>query len=142
MRAILRSRISIANKFVRRIYLDEYKVLDHLVNLQRVFFFGAGDLMHTFYSKLFKSVSILNQLIALIHIISITIIFHVSIQMNSNEDWNNAYLLTVQLNEVLTTRYPNLNSMFSVEITAADSHIKDVCRKYRTSYLFHVFFLG
>lgn len=48
--------------------------------------------------------------------------------MNSGGDWNNSYLLTVQLNEVLTTRYPELHSMFSVEITAADSHIKDVSR--------------
>lgn len=46
--------------------------------------------------------------------------------MNSAEDWNNAYVLTVQLNDVLTTRYPSMDSMFSVEITAADSHIKDV----------------
>lgn len=57
LREIMRSRISIANEYVLRIFLDEYKVLDHLINLQRVYFFGAGDLMHTFYSKLFKSVS-------------------------------------------------------------------------------------
>lgn len=56
LRKILRSRISVANKYVLRIFLDEYKVLDHIINLQRVFFFGAGDLMHTFYSKLFKKV--------------------------------------------------------------------------------------
>lgn len=46
--------------------------------------------------------------------------------MNSGEDWNNSYLLTVHLDDVLTTRYPKMHSMFSVEITAADSHIKDV----------------
>lgn len=57
LREILRSRISIANEYVLRIFLDEYNVLDHLINLQRVYFFGAGDLMHTFYSRLFKSVS-------------------------------------------------------------------------------------
>lgn len=57
LRKILRSRISIANEYVLRIFLDEYKVHDHLINLQRVYFFSAGDLMHTFYSKLFKSVS-------------------------------------------------------------------------------------
>lgn len=47
-----------ANKYVLRIFLDEYKVLDHLIDLQRVFFLGAGDLMLTFYSKLFQSVSV------------------------------------------------------------------------------------
>lgn len=58
LREILRSRISIANEYVLRIFLDEYKVVDHLINLQRVYFFGAGDLMLTFYSNLFKSVRI------------------------------------------------------------------------------------
>lgn len=48
--------------------------------------------------------------------------------MNAGEDWNNSYLLTVQLDDVLTTRYPELHSLFSVEITAADSHVKDVRR--------------
>lgn len=57
LRKLLRSRIAVANTYVLRIFLDEYKVLDHIINLQRVFFFGAGDLMLTFYSKLFKQVS-------------------------------------------------------------------------------------
>ncbi|XP_031634279.1 gamma-tubulin complex component 5-like isoform X2 [Contarinia nasturtii] len=100
LKQIFRSRISIANKYVLRIFLDEYKVLDHLINLQRVFFFGAGDLMLTFYSKLFKS-------------------------MNAGEDWNNSYLLTVRLDDVLSSRYPEIHSMFSVQITATDSHIKE-----------------
>lgn len=58
LRAILKSRIFTANKYVQRIFVDEYKIMDHFVNLQRVFFFGAGDLMLTFYSKLFMSVSL------------------------------------------------------------------------------------
>lgn len=57
LKKIFKSRIAGANKFVLQIFLDEYKVLDHLIHLQRVFFFGAGDLMLTFYSKLFKCVS-------------------------------------------------------------------------------------
>lgn len=58
LREILQSRISIANEYVLRIFLDEYNVSDHLISLQRVYFFGAGDLMLTFYSNLFKSVCI------------------------------------------------------------------------------------
>lgn len=50
--------------------------------------------------------------------------------MNSGEDWNNSYLLTVQLDDVLTTRYPEMHSMFSVEITAVDSHVKDVRKMF------------
>lgn len=65
---ILRARISIANNYVLRMFLDEYKVLDHLIYLQRVFFFGAGDLMLTFYSNLFKSVSLLNDFIGYDHL--------------------------------------------------------------------------
>lgn len=65
LREILRSRISIANEYVLKIFLDEYKVLDHLINLQRVYFFGAGDLMLTFYSNLFKRVGILLMVFAI-----------------------------------------------------------------------------
>lgn len=45
--------------------------------------------------------------------------------MNTGEDWNNSYLLTVQLDDVLGARYPNMHSMFSVQITAPDSHVKE-----------------
>lgn len=44
--------------------------------------------------------------------------------MNSGEDWNNSYHLTVQLDDILNTRYPDMHSMFSVSISATDSHIK------------------
>lgn len=53
---MLRSRIAVANAHVLRIYRDEFKVIDHIKNVQRVFLLGAGDLMLTFYSNLFKSV--------------------------------------------------------------------------------------
>lgn len=55
---MLKSRISVANTYVLRMFRDEYNVLDHIKNLQRVYLFGAGDLMLTFYSNLFKSVSL------------------------------------------------------------------------------------
>lgn len=63
LQKILRSRVSVANKYVLRIFLDEYRVLDHIANLQRVFLFGAGDLMTTFYSNLFESVSLPKELV-------------------------------------------------------------------------------
>lgn len=46
-----------ANAYVFRIFRDEYKVFDHIKNLQRVYLLGAGDLMLTFYSNLFQNVS-------------------------------------------------------------------------------------
>ena len=45
--------------------------------------------------------------------------------MNAGEDWNNSYLLTVQLDDVLTARYPSMHSLFSVQIMATDSHVKE-----------------
>lgn len=46
--------------------------------------------------------------------------------MNSGDDWNNSYLLTVQLDNILTTKYPEMRSLFSVQLTASDSHVKEV----------------
>lgn len=45
--------------------------------------------------------------------------------MNAGDgNWNNSYLLTVQLQNILTTKYPEMHSLFSVQLTASDSHIK------------------
>lgn len=44
--------------------------------------------------------------------------------MNDGENWNNSYLLTVQLDNILTTKYPEMHSMFSIQLTANDSHAK------------------
>lgn len=57
LRSLLESRISSANRCVIYMYLDEYQVLGHLKNLQKVYFMEAGDLMFLFYSNLFKQVS-------------------------------------------------------------------------------------
>lgn len=54
---LLISRIATANRYVLNIFTTEYNVLEHIYNLQKVFFLGAGDLMQTFYSNLFQSVS-------------------------------------------------------------------------------------
>lgn len=44
--------------------------------------------------------------------------------MNAGENWNNSYLLTVQLDNILTTKYPEMHSLFSIQLTATDSHVK------------------
>lgn len=87
LREILRSRISIANEYVLRIFLDEYKVADHLINLQRVYFFGAGDLMHTFYSKLFKSVSIYIYIIFQRHFIELYFHMHTRLYLFVSDEF-------------------------------------------------------
>lgn len=57
IKEILNARISVANAYVFRIFRDEYKVFDHIKNLQRVYLLGAGDVMLTFYSNLFQNVT-------------------------------------------------------------------------------------
>lgn len=47
-------------------------------------------------------------------------------KINAGEDWNNAYLLTIHLDEVLSSRFPDIRSMFSVQVEATDSHVKEV----------------
>lgn len=44
--------------------------------------------------------------------------------MNLGENWNNPYLLTVQLNEILTSKYPDVHSLFSVQLKSVNSHEK------------------
>lgn len=56
--SLLKSRISSANRYVLNIFISEYHVWEHIFNLQKIFLLGAGDLMQTFYSNLFKSVSL------------------------------------------------------------------------------------
>lgn len=47
------------------------------------------------------------------------------LQMNAGDgNWNNSYLLTVQLQNILTTKYPEMHSLFSVQLIASDCHLK------------------
>lgn len=48
-----------------------------------------------------------------------------SIQMSNNENWNNPYLLTVKLDEIIGSRYPNSQSLFSVQVGSANCHEKE-----------------
>ena len=90
---LLESKISVADKFLMRIYNDELHVLQHLRNLRKVMLLECSDLMHTFYTNFFK-------------------------QIESRESWNNQYLLTVQLNDAICSRFHDMFSLFSVEVKA------------------------
>lgn len=45
--------------------------------------------------------------------------------MSNNENWNNPYLLTVKLDEIIGSKYPNCQSLFSVQVGSANCHEKE-----------------
>lgn len=94
---LLSARIAFANRYVMTMYRDEFHVLVHMRNLRRVFLLEAADLMYQFYTSLFT-------------------------QMEQNDanvlSWNNEYLLTDQLNGLLCSKYPDMSSLFTVQVSA------------------------
>ena len=99
--SLLESKISVADKFLMRIYNEELQVLQHLQNLRKVMLLECSDLMHTFYTNLFE-------------------------QIQSKVSWNNHYLLTVQLNDAISSRYPDMSCLFSVEVKPTKCETNEV----------------
>lgn len=95
--ALLTARIAFANRYVMTMYRVEFHVLAHLHNLRRVFLLEAADLMYQFYTSLFAQME----------------------QSDANVvSWNNAYLLTDQLNGLLCSKHPGMSSLFTVHVSA------------------------
>uniref|UniRef100_A0A1A9WVA5 Gamma-tubulin complex component n=1 Tax=Glossina brevipalpis TaxID=37001 RepID=A0A1A9WVA5_9MUSC len=90
---ILNHRIELANSFVMKLYREEFAILKHLQNLRKVLLLEASDLMYQFYSKLFK-------------------------QIESGVHWANPSLLTMQLDDNISVRFPEMSSLFRVEIVS------------------------
>lgn len=55
---LLKRRIAFADNFVLQLYRDEFMLLKHLRNIRKVLLLEASDIMHQFYSNLFKQVRI------------------------------------------------------------------------------------
>ncbi|XP_011188868.2 gamma-tubulin complex component 5 [Zeugodacus cucurbitae] len=91
---ILKTRIAFANSFVMRLYREEFDILKHLRNIRKIYLLEASDIMHQFYSKLFK-------------------------QIESGEGWANAFLLTTQLDDIICAKFSDMSSLFRVEIYSA-----------------------
>ncbi|XP_055841421.1 gamma-tubulin complex component 5 [Episyrphus balteatus] len=94
MTRILNARIAYANQFVIKMYLEEFQVKKHFQNIRKVLLFECSDLMSYFYSKLF-------------------------VQIESEESWANPFLLTVQLDDIMCSKFPELSSLFRVDIQSA-----------------------
>ncbi|XP_053692740.1 gamma-tubulin complex component 5 [Sabethes cyaneus] len=88
---LMETKRQAANHFVTTIYKQEFLVLNHLKNIRKVLLLEASDLMYYFYSDLFR-------------------------RIEAGESWANPYLLTIQLNDILASRFTDMTSLFTIEI--------------------------
>jgi chorismate mutase len=89
---LLQSKIAIAESFVMNIYFHEFHVEQNLQDMRKIFFVESAELINFFCFKLFPSIE------------------------SGESTWANPYLLTVALNDALSsTRQPN-SAMFSVSV--------------------------
>uniref|UniRef100_A0A1I8MJY9 Gamma-tubulin complex component n=1 Tax=Musca domestica TaxID=7370 RepID=A0A1I8MJY9_MUSDO len=91
---IFKMRIAFANSFVLKLYREEFMILKHLRNIRKVMLLEASDAMHIFYSKLFS-------------------------QIESGESWANRSLLTMQLDDIICSKYPEMSMLFCLEVNSA-----------------------
>uniref|UniRef100_A0A182QQS9 Gamma-tubulin complex component n=1 Tax=Anopheles farauti TaxID=69004 RepID=A0A182QQS9_9DIPT len=90
---LMETKRQAANHYVTYIYKDEFLVMNHLRNIRKVLLLEASDLMDYFYTDLFR-------------------------RIEAGESWANPYLLTIQLNDILASRFNNMTSLFTVEVNA------------------------
>lgn len=88
---LMETKRQAANHFVTTIYKEEFLVLNHLKNIRKVLLLEASDLMYYFYSDLFR-------------------------RIEAGDNWANPYLLTIQLNDILASRFTDMTSLFTIEI--------------------------
>ncbi|XP_031830564.1 gamma-tubulin complex component 5 isoform X2 [Nomia melanderi] len=96
---ILVSRYNSASKLVKNIMSEEYKLESHLTLMRSVYMMEAGHIMSKFYQKLFQ-------------------------EIESNQMWNNSYYLSCILEEILSQRWPDSSSRWSV--TVCSTHTNQV----------------
>ncbi|XP_078039159.1 gamma-tubulin complex component 5 [Augochlora pura] len=86
---ILVSRYNSASKLVKNIMSEEYKLESHLTLMRSVYMMEAGHIMSKFYQKLFQ-------------------------EIESNQMWSNSYYLSCILEEILSQKWPDSSSRWSV----------------------------
>ncbi|XP_058447372.1 gamma-tubulin complex component 5 [Malaya genurostris] len=110
---LMETKRQAANHFVTTIYKEEFLVLNHLKNIRKVLLLEASDLMYYFYSDLFR-------------------------RIEAGENWANPYLLTIQLNDILASRFTDMTSLFTIEILseykAETTTVLDAIDKLRILY--------
>uniref|UniRef100_A0A182NQR9 Gamma-tubulin complex component n=1 Tax=Anopheles dirus TaxID=7168 RepID=A0A182NQR9_9DIPT len=88
---LMETKRQAANHYVTYIYKDEFHVMNHLKNIRKVLLLEASDLMDCFYTDMFR-------------------------RIEAGESWANPYLLTIQLNDILASRFNDMTSLFTVEV--------------------------
>uniref|UniRef100_A0A182JMA1 Gamma-tubulin complex component n=1 Tax=Anopheles atroparvus TaxID=41427 RepID=A0A182JMA1_ANOAO len=97
---LMETKRQAANHYVTYIYKEEFRVMDHLKNIRKVLLLEASDLMDYFYSNLFR-------------------------RIEAGENWANPYLLTIQLNDILASRFTDMTTLFTVEVTRSAGYHLD-----------------
>lgn len=96
MSEVLETKMSASHKAVIDIYIDEFKILNHLKNLRKIYLYEASYLMDKFFTKLFQ-------------------------QIETSDKWMNSYCLTVDFDDHLTAHFPEMSSHFNVNVSATSS---------------------
>ena len=89
---LLLKKISIAERFVMNIYFHEFQVEQQLQDMRKIFFVESAELINFFCFKLFPSIE------------------------TGESTWANPYLLTVALNDALSSARQHSLTMFSVSV--------------------------
>ncbi|XP_076661512.1 gamma-tubulin complex component 5 isoform X1 [Halictus rubicundus] len=94
---ILVSRYNSASKLVKNIMSEEYKLESHLTLMRSVYMMEAGHIISKFYQKLFQ-------------------------EIESNQMWSNSYYLSCILEEVLSQKWPDSSSRWSVTVRSTHTN--------------------
>uniref|UniRef100_A0A182RSD0 Gamma-tubulin complex component n=1 Tax=Anopheles funestus TaxID=62324 RepID=A0A182RSD0_ANOFN len=119
IKTLMETKRQAANHYVTYIYKDEFHAMDHLKNIRKVLLLEASDLMDYFYTDLFR-------------------------RIEAGESWANPYLLTIQLNDILASRFNDMTSLFTVEVNRTAGYkldttvvlmaIDEICVLYNPSH--------
>lgn len=63
----------------------------------------------------------------------------ISFQIENGDNWNNPYMLTVQLNGILCSKFPDMNSLFTVQVERRSYYPKNVLSPQRSVKLILLF---
>jgi hypothetical protein len=97
IRELLSKKISIAEKFVMEIYHEEFLVAHYLQEIRKVFFLESNHLLLFFNSKVFP------------------------LMESDDSSWANPYLLTISLNEAISTGRIT-STLFNVQVNKKLGH--------------------
>lgn len=94
LKNLLDKKVSVAEKFVKSIFMKEFHVGQHLRDIRRIFFLESSEFINFLYLKLFP------------------------LMESGDTSWSNPYFLTVAINDAVCSHG---DVVFSVEVDAIDN---------------------